>query len=223
MNIPGGVDASRPKVLIWGAGGHARVVADIVRQAGHYEVAAFLDDTPAARHGTMMCGSEIVGGRERLAAFRAAGVEQMIVAIGDCSARLALAEVAKEAGFCLAHAIHPRAIVADDCRIGAGTVVAAGAVLNPGATCGDCVIINTSASVDHDCLIQDGVHVGPGVCLGGYVSVGRGTWIGLGAVIKDRVRIGDDSLIGAGALVLRDVPPRVVAYGLPARVIRPCQ
>jgi acetyltransferase EpsM len=131
----------------------------------------------------------------------------------------------RELGFYLATAIHPRAIVAADVSIGAGTVIVAGSVVNPGAHIGENVIINTCASIDHECIIEDGVHICPGVRLGARVRVGRAAWIGIGATIKDRVHIGPGSLIGVGAVVLSDIPGGVVAYGVPARIVRemPCK
>jgi sugar O-acyltransferase (sialic acid O-acetyltransferase NeuD family) len=209
-----------PKLIIWGAAGHARVVADMVRLAGVYEPAGFLDDVHPERAGEPFCGATVLGGREQLRRLRAVGDVWAMVAIGNCTARLALAELVCDHGFRLATVIHPRAIVASDAAVGAGTVIAAGAVVNPGAQLGANVIVNTGASVDHDCMLADGVHIGPGAHLGGWVVVERGSWIGIGAAIRDRVRIGASAIVGMGAVVVNDIPPRVIAYGVPARIIR---
>ncbi len=212
---------SRPLVVIHGASGHARVVADILRVRGEHAIAGFLDDVSPERWGTPFAGGTVLGGAEKkLPELRAAGVRLLIVALGDCAARLRLAAQARALGFELATAVHPSAVVAADVKIGAGTVVAAGAVLNPNARLGDCVIVNTSASVDHDTVLEDGVHVSPGARLGGTVTVGRGTWIGIGATVIDHIRIGAGSVVGAGAVVVHDLPDGVVAYGVPAKIAR---
>lgn len=206
------------RIVIWGASGHALVVADIVRLLGTYEIVGFLDDVNPGRHNTTFHGIPILGGREQLDRLRDSGVECLIIGIGDCAARMKLADVAREKGFSLATAIHPRAIIAADVEIGPGTMVAAGAVINPASKIGSNVIINTSASVDHECLIEDGAHVGPGVNLGGNVTVGSGSWIGIGAKVRNGIVIGARSVVGAGAVVLHDVAAETVVFGVPAKV-----
>jgi len=208
------------QLVIWGASGHALVVADIVRQMGKHEIAGFLDNVNTDRHNTPFCASRILGGIEQLDRLRESGVTDLIVAFGDCRARMRAAALAKQKGFTLATAIHPRATIAPDAVVGEGTAIAAGAVINPGARIGCNVIINTSSSIDHECVIADGAHIGPGAHLGGKVTVGEGTWVGIGAVVRDKITIGASSIIGAGAVVLKDIPAGVVAYGVPARVIR---
>lgn len=205
--------------MIWGASGHALVVADIIRLRGEFEIVGFIDDL-SERRDTKDGMAPILGGRQQLDGLAVAGVKDLLCAIGDCRARLELAAFAQSKGFSLATAIHPHAVVADTVKIGQGTVVAAGAVINSGSTLGENVIINTSATADHECDISDGAHLSPGVHLGGKVSIGRATWIGIGAVVKDRVKIGAGTIVGAGAVVVSDIPDGVVAYGVPARVVR---
>ncbi|BAY08401.1 acetyltransferase [Calothrix sp. NIES-2098] len=208
------------KLLIWGASGHALVVIDIINLLGEYEIVGFLDNVNLERHGTNFCGSLIIGGQEQLDFYREKGVEHIIFGFGNCQARLKLSKLVRSKGFSLATAIHPKATLASDVSVAPGTVVAAGAVINSEAKIGENVIINTCASVDHECVLEDGVHICPGVHLGGQVTVGRATWVGIGTTVIDKARIGAGSLIGAGAVVVNDIPDGVVAYGVPAKVIR---
>ena len=208
------------KLVIWGASGHALVVADIIRLQEKYEIVGYLDDINLDRKNSEFGGSLILGGQEQLNRLHEEGVHDIIFGFGDCDARLHLSRQVQGVGFSLATAIHPMAVVASGVSVGDGTVVVAGSVLNPGTSIGENVIINTSASIDHECVIEDGVHIGPGAHLAGRVTVGRATWIGIGAIVKDNVRIGPNSLIGAGSVVLSDISAGVVAYGNPAKVVR---
>ncbi|MDH6100736.1 acetyltransferase [Anabaenopsis sp. FSS-46] len=205
---------------MWGASGHALVVADIIRRKNEYKIVGFLDDINLYLHGKNFCSSTILGGREQFETLHRDGIEYSLIAIGNCQARLELSELIQQNSFNLVTAIHPQAIIASDVSIGMGTVICAGAVINPGAKVGNNVIINTAASVDHECVIEDGVHIGPGVHIGGRTTIKQGAWIGIGATVSDRITIGANSIIGAGAVVVRDIPPGVVAYGVPAKVIR---
>ena len=210
--------ATLPGLVVWGAGGHARVVADIVRLGGEFEIVGFLDDCDPERQGAAFCGATILGGVDQLPRLRERGVDHLILGFGLITARLERAEIARRAGFRLARAVHPGATVAGDVGVGPGTLVAAGAVLSPGCLLGQNVIVNTSASVDHGSHLADHVHVSAGAHVGGDVEIGRGALVGMGANVMSRVRVGAGAVIGAGALVLEDVPARTVARGVPARI-----
>ncbi len=207
-----------PLVAVWGAAGHARVVANGIRCQSRYEIAGFIDSVCPLRAGEEFSGSRVLGGVDCLARCRAEGISHLIVAVGDNQARLRLAEEALRHGFELAIVVHPSAVIADGVIVGGGTFVAAGVVVNPGASIGRNVILNTSCSVDHDCEIADGVHVAPGATLAGNVSVGRATLVGVGAVVRDHRSIGTNSVIGAGAVVVSDICDGVTAIGVPARL-----
>jgi UDP-N-acetylbacillosamine N-acetyltransferase len=209
------------RLLIWGASSHALVVADIVRIRGEYDVAGFLDDVEPGRAGERFCGATILGGAEQLDLARRDGIAWLICAFGDGLARLRVSAVARASGFRLATAVHPRATVAADVVVGAGTVVAAGAVVNPGTRLGENVIVNTCASVDHECTIEDGAMVNAGARLAGRVRVGRAASVEIGAVVTGRRQVGAGAVVGAGSVVLDDVPDGMLAYGTPARVVRP--
>jgi len=208
------------KLVIWGTSGHALVVTDIIQLQGKYKIAGFLDDINKELHGKKLKNYPILGGKEKLDFLKKLNIKYLIFGFGDCNARLSLSRIVRSKGFSLCTAIHPGSIVASDVSIGQGTVITAGAVVNPGSIIGENVIINTCASVDHDCVVHDGAHISPGVNLGGNVTVGRGTWIGIGATIKEKILIGSHSIIGAGSVVIDNIPDGVVAYGIPAKVIR---
>jgi acetyltransferase EpsM len=196
------------------------VVADIIQLAGEFELVGFLDDLYPDRWSSTFRGLPILGGREHLRLLRESGISNLIVGVGDNTARLSLAELARREGFRLATTIHPGAIIARDVTVADGSVVAAGVVVNPGASIGESVILNTCASIDHECRIADGAHISPGVRLAGGVSIGRAAWVGIGATVVPRVAIGAHSVIGAGSVVLHDVPDGCTAYGVPATIIR---
>lgn len=210
----------QPKLVIWGAGSQARVVADIIGMRGDYELAGFLDDINPRRHGTPFCGATILGGKEQLEWLRSDGVQDVTLGIGNSRARLSMAELVVAKGFALATAIHPSAIIAHDVSIGPGTVIKAGAIIDTAVNIGANVIIGAGTTVAHGCIIADGSRLSGGVNLGGKVRVGQGAWLGVGVSVKDRIAIGAGSLVGVGAAVISDLPSGMVAYGVPARVVR---
>lgn len=212
----------REKLVIWGASRHAEVVVDIVQLLSAFHLVGFLDDVHPGRQGCAFGGATILGGQEQFAELRSQGVSRMFLAFGDCQARWRLSEVARSAGFSFPALIHPQAVVARSVSVGAGTLIAAGSVVNPATTVGEQVIINTAASVDHHCVLEDACHLAPGVHLAGGVTVGRAAFLGIGAVVTENVTVGARAVVGAGSLVRRDIPPGVVAFGVPARVIRDC-
>jgi len=214
------------KVVLWGAGGHATVVADILAQRG-MQIAAVVDRDldrlePAvlARFGSgieAMTEDELEEGwlRDRRLP---AGAEGLVLAIGDGRTRLRHFD---EAAWALRPVlVHPDASVSPRARLEDGVVVVGGAVVNAQARVAGAAIVNTGATVGHDVVIGRGAHVAPGVNLCGAATVGEQAWIGAGAVVVQGVRIGDRAVVGAGSVVLRDVPPGVVVAGSPARVIR---
>jgi UDP-perosamine 4-acetyltransferase len=207
------------RIIIVGAGGHGRVVLDILRAAGEHEVAGFVDATPALA-GQKVEGLPVFGPANVLSKVRQQKIQGAIVAIGDCRARVKYSQVLKEHGFQLVRAIHPRSVVSPSATLGDNVMVSAGACVCPHARIGDSVIVNTNSVIDHECEIAEGVHICPGAVLGGRVRVGRWAWIGLGANVIQCITIGQCATIGAGAAVIRDVPDYATVVGVPGRVIK---
>ncbi len=210
----------KPKLVIWGASHHAAVVADIVRLRDEYELVGFLDDLTPNRHGSQFFGGTVLGGSEQLDPLLNRGVSHLIIGFGKSEARLRLADLGAEKGYRLATAIHPQAVIAADVPIGCGTVIKAGAVIEVGASIGENVIIGSNSVVSHGSTLEDGSRLAAGAIVGSGVRIGRCTLLGINSCTKNRVRVGADSLIGAGSVVLRDIPDGAVAYGVPARVVR---
>lgn len=204
---------TRP-IIILGAGDHGRVVADICAVLGR-PVAGFLDRPNAA--GASISDHAVLGGDALLddPAFVAAHV--FVPGIADVKIRRRVALAVLGSGGALATLVHPSAVVSPEARIGAGSVLVGGNVVNTGAAVGDFVIVNTGATIDHDCRIGDGTHVAPGATLTGGVVCGEDAFVGAGATIVPYVTIGDGAVVGAGAVVLEDVPPGATVVGNPAR------
>jgi sugar O-acyltransferase (sialic acid O-acetyltransferase NeuD family) len=195
-------------------------VADIIRLCGEYEIVGYLDDLSPDRKNTSFGGARVLGGSEELDRLCESGVRHVVLAVQNNQARLRLAQVAKTKGLSLATTIHPSASVAADAVIGAGTVIRAQSAVGPETRVGENCIIGYGSTTSHNCAIGDGVHIGSGANLAGCVTVGRAAWIGIGATVIDPRSVGSNSLIGAGAVVTHDIPDNVVAYGVPAAVVR---
>jgi sugar O-acyltransferase (sialic acid O-acetyltransferase NeuD family) len=199
-------------VLIIGAGGHAKVVADCLNQQG-VSVMGFVDDNPALK-GQALLGLPVLGTITQWEDFQPNGV---IIAIGNNALRRKLASQLTSATDRWVQAIHPKSVLSPTVRLGAGSLVVAGAVINVDTVIGQHTIINTGATVDHDCVIGDFVHIAPGVNIAGGVYVEDGAFLGIGARVIPGCRIGAGAVIGAGATVIQDIPPHVIAKGIPAR------
>ncbi|CAB3758474.1 transferase [Burkholderia sp. MSh2] len=208
-------------IVIIGSSGHAKVVIDIVEQAGRYRIAGLIDSFRPRGEETL--GYPVLGAERDLPDLvDVHGVAGLLVAIGDNHAREKVTAdlAARVPGLPCVSAVHPGARIGKASTIGAGTVVMAGAVINPCSTIGDGCIVNTHASLDHDGVMEDFSSLAPGVVTGGNCRIGRGAAIGLGAMLRHRISVGEHSVVGAGSVVLRDVEPYTVAYGNPARRIR---
>ena len=201
-------------LLIAGAGGHGKVIADAALSTGRWDDVLFLDDAwPEKKENGRW---DIRGKIENLPEWRI-HCSDAVAAIGDNRLRLIFQHRLADAGFQIASVVHPSAQISPFCRIGAGSVVFANAVVNVDAVIGEGTIINTAATIDHDCRLGIGVHVSPGAHLAGRVSVGEFSWIGIGSVVREMISIGSDVIVGAGAAVVTNVPDGMTVMGVPAR------
>jgi sugar O-acyltransferase (sialic acid O-acetyltransferase NeuD family) len=204
------------ELLILGAGGHGRVVADAALASSAYSMVAFLDDDDGL--SVLNEGWRVLGKISDLGRFRKE-FDYVFAALGNADLRLNALSAAARLGFKLTSVVHPSAVVSGFCNIGPGAVVAGGAVINVGCKLDRGCIVNTGATVDHDCVLGEGVHICPGAHLAGNVRVGSRTWFGIGAVAKQGVTIGSGVTVGAGAVVIKDVPDGATVVGNPARLL----
>lgn len=207
------------RILILGAGGHGRVVLDILLTDPVNHVVGFLDNNSAI-HGRRIDGVPVCGAIDALADLVAAHTAtHAIIAIGDNGVRRGLARTAARVGVELLNAIHPSATLAQNVTLGRNIVIAAGVVVCANCQIGDSAILNTGCIVDHQTMIGEGVHICPGVRVAGRVVVESGAFLGIGATVIPKVTIGFESIVGAGAVVIDDVPPLATVVGVPARAI----
>ncbi|MBB6216368.1 sugar O-acyltransferase (sialic acid O-acetyltransferase NeuD family) [Anaerosolibacter carboniphilus] len=202
----------KDKLIIIGASGHAKVVADIAIKMNNWQSMTFLDDDESIK--TCM-GSKVIGKTADALTYK--DEADFFVAIGNNATRENIQEKLEEEGLSMVKLIHPNAVIGIDVEIGTGTVVMAGVVINSSSRIGKGCIINTSSSLDHDNVIEDYVHISPGANLAGTVKVGKGSWIGTGSVVSNNVNICSGCKLGAGAVVVKDITEPGTYVGVPVR------
>jgi UDP-perosamine 4-acetyltransferase len=210
--------SSGRSVLLVGGGGHARVCVEALRDVNGIHVVGCVSSDGAGVDGlpVPMVGRDT----ELLEAAQRCGATHAFVAIGRNATRAALLDRCRVAGLGLVNAISRFSMLSPDIEFGMGVAILPGAVVNAACRLADGVIVNTNASVDHDCVLDEAVHIAPGATLGGAVRVGARTLVGLGARVIPGVTIGSDVVVGAGAVVLRDVADGLTVTGVPARPVR---
>ena len=196
------------RLLIVGAGGHGKVVAEAALASTRWREIAFLDGRVPRLSRVLEW--PVIGADSEASRFLSEYPE-IFVAIGENQLRLRLMSCAQNVGFALPTVVHPMTWVSPSSYIGAGCVLAAASVVGADVVLGQGCIINTGATVDHDCSVGDGVHISPGAHVGGNVKIGPRTWIGIGATIRHGVVIGADVVVGAGAAVVESLGDRVKA------------
>ena len=203
------------EVIIIGAGGHAKVIADIVEKSGD-NVLGFLDDN--IEEGTYIIGKyKVIGNLNNVSSISMTYKNvKFIIAIGNNKTR---EEISNKTNIKFYTAIHPSVQIGLDVKIGEGTVIMANAVINSAAKIGKHCIINTGSIIEHDNIIEDYVHISPNVSLGGTVHIGQNTHIGIGAVVKNNINICKNCTIGAGAVVVKNIEEEGTYIGIPANRI----
>ncbi len=198
------------RLFIIGASGHGKVIETLARESGRYREITILDDNDELKRM-----GKVPGGKEYALKFK--GCADVIVGIGNAGIRKKITEYYEENYINTISLKHPFSWVASDVMIAKGTVIMAGAIVQPGCKIGKGVIINTSSSVDHDCTIGDYCHISVGSHLAGSVCLGDNTWIGAGATINNNINICSNVMIGAGAVVVKDITEPGTYVGVPAK------
>lgn len=208
------------EVIVFGASGHAKVIIDIIEQTKDCAVRALFDDN-VNLHGSIFYGYQVEGGQPLLQANAIWHSHRFVVAIGNNAIRSKVAaSIMANGGRLSAALVHPYTQMARGVKVGSGSVVMAGVVINSDARIGNNVIVNTGATIDHDCVIGDAVHIAPGATLCGGIDVGNNSFIGAGAVLSPNLHIGKNVTIGAGATVLSNVEDGMTVVGTPAKSIK---
>lgn len=203
------------KLLIIGASGHGKVIADIALQIDKWNYIAFLDDNKALK--TSM-GVEIIDTSDNI--YKYIDDYEIFVGIGNNSIRQKLYEKLETAGAMIPVLIHPNSTIGQQVEIGNGTAVMAGAVINCCTNIGKGCIINTGSTVDHDNIVEDFAHISPGVHLAGNVKVGKESWLGIGSLVLNNITITGGCTIGAGSVVVKDISIPGTYVGTPVRMIK---
>lgn len=201
------------KLLLLGAGGHAKAVIEVARARG-IEIVGLVAEAPV---GARVMDVAVIGTDGDLVRLHADGIEAAFVAVGDNAVRQRLVRHLRALGFTVPAIVHPSAVISPSAAIGDGVVVMPLAFVGAESQIGEAAILNSAAIVEHDGRIASAAHIAPGAVLAGDVVVGERTLVGVGAVVRPGVRIGADAVIGAGAAVVADVAAGARVAGTPAR------
>ncbi|HUQ86839.1 MAG TPA: NeuD/PglB/VioB family sugar acetyltransferase [Vicinamibacterales bacterium] len=207
------------KAIGLGAGGHAKVILEILLLDRQLEIRGLLASLPS-EVGATLCGVRVIGDDSMLPSLVQQGVTHAFMGVGSTSksdARRALYDRATVLGLKMLTAIHPSAVISPSATVGPGAAILAGVIVNASARIGANAILNTGAIVEHDVVVGDHCHIAPGAIVGGGVSIGAGSHIGIGAVVRHGQRIGSGVVVGAGAVVVSDIADHVIVVGVPAR------
>lgn len=209
------------KIIVIGAGGHAKVLVDIILKEKKYHLAGFLDNN--LETGTKVMGFEVLGKDENLLdVIDEYSIYGGIIAIGDNINRKKISENIsnKINGFKFINCIHPAASIGNSVKIGVGNVFMAGSIINSSSCIGNHCIFNTNSSVDHDNLIDDYVNISPNVVIGGGATIKKAVQVGMGAIVLEGLTLNTNCIVGAGSLINKNTKPNSVYYGIPAKFVK---
>ena len=209
----------RRRIFVYGAGGHGKVVADILISKNESEFAGYVDDRKELSDAKVI-RFPVLGGGQWLRQEVLNSPIAVALGVGECRSRQLLAERCSRWEIEILTRLHPGGTVSQTAQLGRGTVVMAGAIIKPDARVGVGVIVNSGAVVEHDVEIGDYAHVAPRAVMGGASHLGAFSHLGLGAVVLQCVHIGSHTMVGAGAVVVENLPDQIVAIGAPARIHR---
>ena len=209
------------KLLIVGAGGHAKVVIEAALQSSKYDDFYLIDDKyKLDRDYKILNKWPLVGStKDIFNPLIKKKFKNAFVAIGDNNSRISFLNCLKKEGYSIPNIIHPSSIISPSAKINYGSAILSNAVINAETFIGFGSIINTSSNIDHECIIKEGVHICPGVNVAGNVEIGKLSFIGVGTSIKNGIKLGNQVIVGAGSAVISDLTNGVTAVGVPAKLI----
>lgn len=213
------MNMSLTPLIIIGAGGLGREVAwlveDINRDSRTYDFLGFLDD----KSTSTVEGYPVIGTTEQWLTAPDARV-RVVCAVGDPLIRYKIVQRFIGSHVSFATLVHPSVHHSRWVEFGPGTIVCANTSLTTNVRVGAHALFNPNCAIGHDVDIQDFASLMPGVHISGDVVCGTGSYFGVGSTVINQVSVGSWTVVGAGAVVTRDLPPRVVAVGVPARPIK---
>lgn len=208
------------RLLVVGAGAQARYVLNSIRLLGDASVVGLIDSFENREMwGRDINGARVLGGLAALKDVPPDGDLRIVVAVSDLARKRELVKLLASSGYRFRSVIHPSAMVASPVQMGDGCIINSGVVVENSAQIGRHVLIHAGAVIEHDNILEDYVNIGPGVKTGGRVRFGEGAIVYTGATVIPNIVIGRQSIVGAGAVVIRDVPDGAKVAGVPARAL----
>lgn len=209
------------KAIIFGLGAQTKYILENLAVSGKYKVIGIITKKVAESMEKELCKIPIhIWDEELINQWKKKGIGHAVVAHSDNRQKADLAEIVCKMGFKLINAIHPSASIATSAQIGDNVIVNAKACIQPFARIGNGVMIHAGVIVEHDNIIEDYVNLAPNTTLAGWVHVQEGAYLFTNVTVIPQKKIGKHAIIGAGSVLLHDVPDYALAVGNPARIVR---